>query len=72
MRIPKQMKNKMEYWDFDEPEAPGGIVTLHWGWSFEPCCHEGVRGFDTRKEAISASKNAWECNCQECKENKKE
>ena len=61
----KYMK-KIEHWDFDEPEAPGGIITLHYGWSFEYGCHEGVRGFDTKREAREAVKCAYRCTCSEC------
>ena len=62
-----QYMNRVEHWDFDEPESPGGFITLHYGWSFEPT-HEGVRGFDTKKEAREAVKSAWRCSCDECKE----
>jgi hypothetical protein len=68
-REPKYMQ-RVEHWDFDEPENPGGIITLHYGWSFEPNCHEGVCGFDTKKEARAAVKGAYKCNCQECRERK--
>jgi len=63
---PKYMK-RVEHWDFDEPEAAGGIITLHYRWSFEYGCHEGVMGFDTKKEARSAVKEAYQCKCKECK-----
>jgi hypothetical protein len=66
---PKYMK-RVEFWDFDEPDAPGGIVTLHYGWSFEPGCHEGVRGFDTKKEARAYIKDAYRCNCKECQKHR--
>lgn len=66
-REPSYMK-RVEYWDFDEPTAQGGIVTLHWGWSFEPGNrHEGVMGFDTKKEARDRIKRAFKCSCIECK-----
>jgi len=66
-RKPKYM-NRVEFWDFDEPEAQGGIVTLHYGWSFEPpaCGHCGVKGFDTIKEAKEAIRSAYKCDCDEC------
>jgi hypothetical protein len=67
---PKYMQ-RIEYWDFDEPEAPGGIITLHYGWSFEYSCHEGVFGFDTKKEAREAVKNAYKCTCKECQAHKR-
>jgi hypothetical protein len=66
-----KLMQRVEFWDFDEPEAKGGIVTLHYGWSFEPGCHEGVRGFDSKREAWDAIRNAETCNCKECQENKK-
>ena len=65
---PKYMK-RVEHWDFDEPEARGGIITLRFGWSFEHGSHEGVRGFDTKKDAREAVKCSWKCNCQECLDN---
>lgn len=61
---------RVEHWDFDEPEAAGGIVTLHYGWSFEHKNHEGVMGFDTKKEARERIKEAWKCDCEECQKNK--
>ena len=64
---PKYME-RVESWDFDEPEAPGGIITLHYGWSFENSCHEGVMGFDTKREAREAIKRAYPCQCPECLE----
>ena len=65
--IPKYM-DRIEHWDFDEPDSPGGIITLHYGWSFEHGCHEGVMGFDSRSEARAAVKRAWPCSCRECRE----
>lgn len=61
-KLPKQV----QFWDTDEPNTI--IVTLHYGYSFEPegCGHEGVRGFDTAKEAIEAANKAYPCHCQEC------
>lgn len=63
--------DRVEFWDLDEPGAI--IVTLHYGWSFEPpgCGHEGVKGFDTKKDAKLAVKGAWPCECRECMENKR-
>ena len=62
-KLPKQI----QFWDTDEPGAI--IVTLHYGWSFNPenCGHEGVRGFDTAAEAIRESKRAYPCHCVLCK-----
>lgn len=63
---PKYME-RVEFWDLDEPDTI--IVTLHYGWSFEPpgCGHEGVYGFDTVREAKVAIKNSYPCDCEECK-----
>jgi hypothetical protein len=61
------LRKRVEFWDFDEPEAKGGIVTLHYGWSFEYGCHEGVRGFDSLREAWEAIADASPCDCKECK-----
>jgi hypothetical protein len=61
----KRYMNRVQYWDTDEPDTI--IVTLHYGYSFEHCCHEGVKGFDTAKEAREAIKNSWPCNCDQCK-----
>ena len=47
----------------------GYIVTLRPGWSFEHSCHEGVQGFDTKREYISAVRDASPClDCPECDE----
>ena len=61
------MNKRIEFWDDERIEGNGIIVTLHYGWSFEPNYHEGVRGFDTIKEANQAVKNSYKCNCDECK-----
>jgi len=63
-RIPKTV----EHWDDERAIGNGVIVTLHYGWSFEHMNHEGVRGFDTVREALSASaqKRLYPCRCAEC------
>lgn len=63
-RRPKYM-DRVEFWDLDEPGAI--IVTLHYGWSFEPHCHEGVKGFDTAREAKIDIRAASRCYCDECR-----
>ena len=63
------MNRAIEHWD-DERASDGGIVvTLHYGWSFDPKpYHEGVRGFDTVREAKQATaiKNLSRCDCALC------
>jgi hypothetical protein len=58
----------IEEWDDARSSGNGIIVTLAYGWSFEPNSHEGVRGFDTLKEAKEATlkKNIWPCECDLC------
>lgn len=58
---------KVEHYDNEISQGNGVIVTLHYGCSFEHGCHEGVRGFDTIDQADQAIKDAWPCNCDECR-----
>lgn len=64
MKLPRHVEH------FDDERAAGNsvIVTLHYGWSFEPHAHEGVRGFDTIREALAASskREIYQCRCDEC------
>jgi len=66
MQIPKHI----EHWDDERASGNGIIVTLQWGWSFEPS-HEGVCGFDTVTEArrATAKKNLFRCGCTQCRIN---
>ena len=61
------MNKAIEHWDDERRIGNGIIVTLHYGWSFEPT-HEGVRGFDTVREAREATrlKALYRCRCQQC------
>ena len=62
--------SKIEYWDDERNIGNGIIVTLNWGWSFEPNEHNGVQGFDLVKEAEHAvRKQTYPCHCEECKSN---
>lgn len=63
MYIPK----RVEFWDDERHLGHGYIVTLLYGWSFEHNYHEGVRGFDTQREALEAIRDANPCECDECK-----
>jgi hypothetical protein len=58
----------VEFWDDERSLGNGIIVTLNYGFSFEPNGHEGVRGFDTITEAKIATrlKNVYPCDCQQC------
>jgi len=66
MKLPKQVEN----FDDERSDGNGIIVNLKKGWAFSP--HHSsqsaihVEGFDTIKEAISASKNASKCCCDDC------
>lgn len=64
--IPKKLAERIEYWDDERREGNSLIITLHYGWSFDPIEHEGVRGFDTVSEAKDAIRNATPCLCKEC------
>ncbi|HYW76262.1 MAG TPA: hypothetical protein VFA48_06510 [Gammaproteobacteria bacterium] len=62
-------RNKaIEHWDDERQIGNGIIVTLYFGWSFEPGEHQGVRGFDTVREAREATrlKALYRCRCQQC------
>ena len=62
--------SKIEHWDDERDIGNGIIVTLHYGWSVEYNCHDGVVGFDTVKEAEHAvRKQTYQCNCKECETN---
>lgn len=65
-------RNRVEFWDDERKIDNGIIVTLHYGWSFEPRYHEGVRGFDTVSEAKKAIANSFICHCPDCKTRKPE
>lgn len=60
----RAVSRRVEYWDVDED---GILITLNWGWSFEPGYHEGARGFDVRREAEIAVLEACICRCEECR-----
>lgn len=49
------------------PCGEGILVTLHYGWSFEPSCHEGIRSFDT---VAAITKHIYPCDCPECRTNR--
>lgn len=59
----------IEYWDDERSIGNGVLVTLAYGWSFEPREHAGVRGFDTITEARreSAKKSIYPCACDICR-----
>ena len=62
--------SKIEYWADERDIGNGIIVTLNYGLSFDQNEHEGVRGFDTVKEAEHAvRKQTYQCNCEECETN---
>ena len=65
------MAKHIEFFDDERSVGNGVIVTLHYGWSFEGSCHEGVRGFDTLSEARreSARNRVFPCRCAECNKN---
>ncbi len=60
--------NQIEHWDDERELGNGVIVTLRYGYSFEPNEHQGVRGFDTVTEARreSALFNIHQCKCELC------
>jgi hypothetical protein len=59
--------SRIEYWDDERDIGNGIIVTLNYGWSFEPNEHEAVRGFDFIKDADMAVKTSFPCDCSECR-----
>lgn len=62
-------KHHIEFWDDEREIGNGVIVTLNYGYSFEPMNeHEGVRGFDTLAEArhATAKRRVFSCACVEC------
>lgn len=61
-------RDKVEYFDDERDLGNGYIITLLYGWSFEGCSHEGVRGFDNLKEVRSGMLNVTPCDCEECQE----
>lgn len=68
----RKLPAHIEHFDVEDgPYGRGVIVTLAWGWSFEPWGHQGVRGFDTITEArrASARKRVYPCGCDECRAN---
>ena len=69
MKLTKDQESRVEDWSDERQYGHGYIVTLHYGWSFEFACHEGVRGFDTKAEAIQGVKYSTRCDCPECKSN---
>lgn len=64
MKLPKHI----EHFDDERAAGNGVIVTLQYGYSFEPNCHEGVRGFDTIREARQESRasEVYRCRCDDC------
>lgn len=64
--IPQRLAERVQHWDDERKLGNSLIVTLHYGWSFDPAMHEGVMGFDTVAEARSAIKRAGPCRCKEC------
>jgi hypothetical protein len=62
---PKYMM-RVEFWDDERGIGNSLIVTLHYGFSFDLNDHEGVKGFDTIKEAKEGIKNSRICKCKEC------
>jgi len=67
----KKRHKKIQFWDDERSIGNGIIVTLAWGWSFEPMYHEGVKGFDTVKSAMLEIKSSYICRCDVCEANKK-
>lgn len=64
--IPACYRPRIQFWDDERREGNSLIVTLHYGWSFLPDEHEGVRGFDTVTEAKLALQHSFRCHCAEC------
>jgi hypothetical protein len=62
------MSNHIQHIDDERDMDNGIIVTLAYGYSFEPRYHEGVRGFDTMREmrAATAKKEIYTCGCALC------
>lgn len=65
-RLAKKFKLRIEDWSDERNLGNGVLVTLHYGWSFEDSCHEGVRGFDSISEAEQGVRDSFPCSCEEC------
>ena len=60
------MKHRnIEFWDDERSIGNSLIVTLKKGLRFEER-GEHVRGFDTKRQAMSEVRNAQPCDCKEC------
>lgn len=59
----------VEHIDSAGEHGDGCIITLHYGWTFEPSEHEGVRGLETRADALKTTQNeVYPCTCETCTE----
>ena len=56
---------KIEHWDDERSIGNSLIVTLKQGWRFSED-GEHVRGFDTKREAMTDVRAAVRCGCKEC------
>ena len=61
-----RLSKKAWFWDDERSIGNSLIVTLKYGWCFEPETH--VMGFDTVKDAKEAVRDAKPCRCEECVE----
>jgi len=64
--LAKKFSERIEDWSDERKIGNGVIITVHWGWSFEHCCHEGVRGFDSISEAQRGVRDTYPCSCESC------
>lgn len=57
---------KIEHWDDERHIGNSLIVTLKDGFCFDETWGHHVKGFDTKKEAISEVRKSVPCRCNSC------
>lgn len=71
LHLKKKYKLPKWVWTWDDEREIGNpiMIGLHYGYSFEPDEHEGIRSFDTVSEARTGvqKKNVYPCDCNICK-----
>lgn len=65
----RYFSQRIESWDDERSSGNGIIVTLKYGFTFEPGEHYGVKGFDSGKEAAENVAGSGHCYCDDCEKN---